>query len=408
MVRSGLGGGSGGGSRRDGDAGSEPVYPEELEDDNVAPRLDIELINISDDEDDVIITGSRKTNKAMRPIRLERQEHVERPTVVNVETKTGVDLKALDKKREVKSEKDTDSMFVEHSIKGENDMDLDSIPHVSRDGSVDLDAPADRRESIDLDATVPEPYTEEQMAERRAGKSKTKTKKKSKPVLQTQEDLAEYEILLNDTAEISQQLATLQASSTALNGDIEMGEDGQPKADNPDHKEGRLYLFQFPPILPRLMTEEELEKERDGVKTDAGGDIEMSDIPAANASDPVDLTAAASTPASPTKFKAEPTEVLPPNPVSTPQPLVNEAGQIGRLVVRKSGKVEVSWGGTSLALSNGAKTDFLTKGVVVHGVDKGGKQNREITKEEEMKMLGTGMGKLWGKFVATPDWEKLL
>jgi DNA-directed RNA polymerase III subunit RPC4 len=384
--------------------------------------MDIEQINlVSDDEDDVVITGSgvaRNKGKGrataghmMKPIRLTRHEHKERVVLVN--TDSSADAPKVEEDEDIaKEEEDEDEgLFVSQDgtvVKPEpaDMMDVDGVPAALRRESIDLDAipAAPRRESIDLDA-IPPPLTADEVAaekERRA-KRKSLAAKNKKPVLQTEEDKAEYARHLEDIEILSRELAGLRAEPAGGDGDVEMGEDGQPIVkEKVDAKEGRLYLFQFPPILPKLRN---LEKP---VKPDPGAldaDTELSDIPAAGT--PVDLTG---TP----DIKAEPAagaeiEVVGAGTGAEAggDVLVQEPGLIGKLVVRKSGKVELSWGGTSLALNKGSEFDFLTTGLVVQGLEKGGKAGREITKEEEGRMAGTGMGRIMGKFVATPDWERL-
>jgi len=390
----------------------EPVYPEEMEDgDEVAPRMDIEQINlVSDDEDGVVITGSRVArNKGkgrataghmMKPIRLTRHEHKERVVLVN--TDSSADAPKVEEVEDIaKEEEDEDEgLFVSQDgtvIKPEppvDMMDVDVVPAALRRGSVDLDA-------------IPRPLTAAQVVAEKEKRAKRKSlaAKNKKPVLQTEEDKAEYARHLEDIEILSRELGGLRTETADGDGDgdVEMGEDGQPIVkEKVDAKEGRLYLFQFPPILPKLRN---LEKP---VKPDPGApdaDTELSDIPAAGT--PVDLTG---TP----DIKAEPAAGAEIEVVgagsgaeAANDVLVQEPGLIGKLVVRKSGKVELSWGGTSLALNKGSEFDFLTTGLVVQGLEKGGKAGREVTKEEEGRMAGTGMGRIMGKFVATPDWERL-
>jgi DNA-directed RNA polymerase III subunit RPC4 len=214
-----------------------------------------------------------------------------------------------------------------------------------------------------------------------------------KPVLQTEEDKQEYERHLEDIDILARELggmSTTQPPKTGADteGDVAMGEEAPVSL---DHKEGRLYLFQFPPILPKLSNVEQ------PVKQDPGDvDVQLSDIPSGT----IDLD---DTP----EVKAEPAaeaDADVPRPTSgskVKDALVQEPGLIGKLVVRRSGKVELSWGGTSLALGRGAEFDFLTTGVVVQGL--GAEKGAEGGEE----MSGTGMGRVMGKIVATPDWEKM-
>lgn len=369
-----------------GDDYNFPVYPEEINNpDGVAPRMDIEQINlVSDDEADVVITGSRPL-KQKKPIRLLRHEHKERVMLVNTDSSADTDATAIKADPDAEHETDPDSSLF---VKDDHDdtMDLDAIPQKNSRMSIG---------SIDLDAPIPQRLTADEIVAHREGKKPAATKAKiaKKPVLETEEDKAEYSRQQEDIQILSNELAGLQTKSTDADGNVEM-EEGAEKKD----LEGRVYLFQFPPILPQLKNEPSPE-----LKGSGEDDIEMADIPANGT--PIEIS---------DDVKPEPgVEVDPANPKDRPPPppLVNEEGKIGRMIVRKSGKVEFSWGGTSLALGRGAPFDFLAKGVIVHGLQKPdphpSRHGRDVTKEEELNMSGTGMGKIMGKFVATPDWEKL-
>lgn len=359
-----------------GDDYNYPVYPEEINDpDNVAPRMDIEEINlISDDEADIVITGSRSL-KQKKPIRLMRHEHKERVMLVNTDSSTEVMVKA-----DPDAAESDESLFVKEDY--DDTIDLDAIPSKNSRMSIG---------SIDLDAPISQPLAAEEVAARRSSKKKAEkqAKKDKKPVLETEEDKSEYARQQEDIQILSNELAGLQTKSVDENGNTEMEEGGEKK-----DLEGRVYLFQFPPILPILKNEGSPEMKESGEV-----DVDMRNIPANGT--PIEI----SDDVKPEAGAEADVSAIP--EAGQPPLLVNEEGKIGRMIVRKSGKVEFSWGGTSLALGRGAPFDFLAKGVIVHGMRQGGKNGRDITKEEEISMSGTGMGKIMGKFVATPDWEKL-
>ncbi|KAK8038125.1 DNA-directed RNA polymerase III RPC4 [Apiospora phragmitis] len=74
-----------------------------------------------------------------------------------------------------------------------------------------------------------------------------------------------------------------------------------------------------------------------------------------------------------------------------------EGGFIGKLNVRKSGKVELDWGGMPYELRLGTETGFLTTAIIVD--------------DPENDAAATGMGNVYNKFVAAPildeeeDWD---
>ncbi|KAK8030824.1 hypothetical protein PG990_000558 [Apiospora arundinis] len=89
-------------------------------------------------------------------------------------------------------------------------------------------------------------------------------------------------------------------------------------------------------------------------------------------------------------------------PASTASAWPAEGGFIGKLNVRKSGKVELDWGGMPYELKLGTETGFLTTAIIVDEPenDAAGGQGK-----------ATGMGKVYNKFVAAPifgeeeDWD---
>ncbi|KFY19757.1 hypothetical protein V491_04241 [Pseudogymnoascus sp. VKM F-3775] len=360
--------------------------------------MDIEHINlISDGEDDVVITGQGRVSKkgkgragghAMNPIRLTRHEHKARVMLVNTDSSSGEPKVEMEDVVKIEAPEDS-GLFVpqdEPVVKTEpgtqaavlDEMEVDAIP------MGDIQA-GETASSTAQETPKPEPAS---APEPPSAFLSTKAKK---PVLQTEEDKQEYERYLEDIDILARELGGMRATEppqTGADGDVAMGDEAQV---TPDHKEGRLYLFQFPPILPKLANVEQ------PVKQDPGDvDVQLNDIPSGT----IDLE---DTP----EVKAEPTveaDAEVPRPVNgskVKDALVQEPGLIGKLVVRRSGKVELSWGGTSLALGRGAEFDFLTTGVVVQGLgaEKGGEGGEE--------MSGTGMGRVMGKIVATPDWEKM-
>lgn len=122
-------------------------------------------------------------------------------------------------------------------------------------------------------------------------------------------------------------------------------------------KDGRLYLFQLPPILPPLTRAAE-------------------DDNAANGSGAV-----------PGSSGPQPTEsALPPG-----------GGYIGKLNIRKSGKVELDWGGRIFDMGLGTETGFLTTAIIVDEAE-----NDMVAGQGK----ATGMGKIYNKFVLTPVFDE--
>lgn len=170
-------------------------------------------------------------------------------------------------------------------------------------------------------------------------------------------------------------------------------EDGGTRTEGPSDKDGRLYLFQFPPLLPPLKASD-LPQSQSNVKAepeDAGG---VSNVPPAP-KDPatsVDLTGdddGADTPKDTAVEDKEPFK----------SSMLSEGGMIGQLNVRKSGKVELSWGGRILELSPATGMNFLTTAIMMETNDE--KPAPNVIGGESI-----GMGKIMGRFVVSPVWSE--
>jgi DNA-directed RNA polymerase III subunit RPC4 len=406
------------------------------------------MINlISDDSDDEpLVTGSRKIpigrgkslNKGgLKPVRLHREEHKERVTLVNTEPTIKIqsdseeEFPTIDELRSSRAppkDKEFKGTYQDDEatrIKAEPDMEIElpyhgtPPPPESKGPAKDLTySPEYKRKSkdqgessaIDLDGKADGSVAKVKKDKKGRRLSKMKDKK---PVIQTEEDRAEYERHLEDVAILANELGGLQgnlgAQSQDANGDVAM-EDGD--LEYRDKKEGRLYLFQFPPVLPELYnptnakpkTKAEIRAEKENEKAEK--DVQMSGMSAkakGKTKERIDLTRDA------TVVKVEEEVVL--GPDGTPKKeeekrkrdeVVHEEGWIGKLVVRESGKVELCWGGTNLVVGRGVDAGFLTTGVMVDMIEKGPPGGGA----PEGKALS--MGKVMGKFVVTPDWEKMV
>ncbi|KAF6845352.1 DNA-directed RNA polymerase iii [Colletotrichum musicola] len=147
-------------------------------------------------------------------------------------------------------------------------------------------------------------------------------------------------------------------------------------------KDGRLYLFQFPPLLPPLhpAAAAKVKPEPD--------DVVMLDPPSGES---VDLTHMADA------IKPKTENIEEKINLADMSQLVSQAGMMGQLKVRKSGKVELDWGGRTLELSPAAGMNFLTTAVIVEESD-------EKLKQGVMGGDSIGMGKIMGRFVLAPTW----
>jgi DNA-directed RNA polymerase III subunit RPC4 len=220
------------------------------------------------------------------------------------------------------------------------------------------------------------------------GKSKPLRKSKNtgnQPVLQTEEDRAEYMRHQEDVRILARELGGLQCSGGVENDAGANVADEQPRV---VAHEGRLYLFQFPPVLPPLFNKYKKEHA-------TTGDIEIMEVDAGPSGAAETIDAEKNDPREAVEVKEEPESS---SSFNLAPELIPEEGFVGKLVVRKSGKVELDWGGIILNLSRGSEADYLQTTVVLEGVGEG---------NADARGTATGMGRLMGKFIATPDWDKL-
>jgi DNA-directed RNA polymerase III subunit RPC4 len=143
--------------------------------------------------------------------------------------------------------------------------------------------------------------------------------------------------------------------------------------------EGRVHLFQFPPVLPPLHVSNPVKTELDDmVKMDAPGTTSN-----------VDLTQDDDSPEQ--------------QEIGVPQ-LPSQGGFVGRLNIRKSGKAEFDWGGFILEMEPAETREFLANVVIVEEAD---------GKPKHGAVGGNcySMGKVWDRYVLAPavpepwEWE---
>ncbi|KAI0810509.1 RNA polymerase III RPC4-domain-containing protein [Xylaria sp. FL0064] len=135
-------------------------------------------------------------------------------------------------------------------------------------------------------------------------------------------------------------------------------------------KDDQLFIFQLPPILPPLI--------RPSKSLDGGPET-------------IDISSSYNEPKIKLEDGVEPTR-------NRSAGLPAEGGFIGRLNVRKSGKVELDWGGTTLNLGMETETDFLTTATIIE-------QKENVETAEEIAGFAYGMGQVFGKFVLAPPCE---
>jgi DNA-directed RNA polymerase III subunit RPC4 len=408
---------------------------------------------ISDDEDEVQYLGARRTkatsnsgiaSKSLKPVRLMREDHKERVLLVNTET-TKIkkeddddDMPIVDEKRSSKSApKPREFQGVYHDTDVQVKTEPGTTPEPTGPPAI-KDSPDSKRKSQDalasstpmvVDSTPEGEALAAVAAKERKARPPTK-KLAKKPVIQTEEDRAEYHRYQEDVRILTQELGGLQGSQADdrgkgkgkgkdAEGDVAM-DDATPAAN--DDKHGRLYLFQFPPVLPELYNpaghkprtllqikkEEEEAAAKAKIKTEGKEDVAVAGSGSkakGKLKDRVDLTGEPA-PAIKLEEDVETVEEKAKREAEDKKrknkkaEIVHEEGYVGKMIVRESGRVELQWGGITLLVGRGAEAAFLTTGVVIDSTQVG-----PVGNDGPAQGKANGMGQIMGKFVVTPDWE---
>lgn len=370
----------------------------EDEEDAEFPRKDIDLIEISSDENEAAPIA-RPLRSAL-PVRIGRKEHQERSFGINTDASTETSAKILEQ-AEASGKTPSASALKQVSSKGkgkakEQDATSSKKPFkgVWQD-SDELASPVKTEENSEDEqmveaeqvGIVEEPQQSEEPQEPQPDlptqeESRPKTKPKSiiEPVLQTDEDRAEWARFQSNLSHIRTELGPDETTPTDAAGDVNMAE-GSSTIRKPTVRDNNVYLFQIPPLMPELHSTT-IKKE-------------PSDAPAP-------LPAPPPVPGKPdVKIKVEEGGFTDPNAPAHEAPRF-ASGCVGKLRVRQSGRTTLDWGGTSYELTPGNKAAFLQEVVSLNVVP----ENQRVVPEDAGEAIS--FGRVKGKFVVVPDWGEML
>lgn len=169
--------------------------------------------------------------------------------------------------------------------------------------------------------------------------------------------------------------------------------DGESDDENPGVKEprkpqivdGAIYLWQFPPVMPPLHKFDK-KKPQDTVKDEPSDDIVMSNVPShdANEKKPLDLTEDDAAEGAKAQQSQEEEEL---------------SGFVGKLLVRKSGKMQMNWGGLLFDVCTGIPVSHYREAVLT--------EEDDDKKPDGFHGTAYGMGQVMGKFNAVPHWSEV-
>ncbi len=398
----------------------------------------------------------------LKPIRIDRHDHIERAAGIktDISSLTSAELRRRAKEREnaeeglfISDDDDEPAKLETSKAKGrEKPKDVEFVRDERRwqgvyqddddrqansqikpepkddDGFMVLDNVAAANwptSSLQADsgALVPEriesgvsenPYAEHILFQKENKRSPRTKSRLFKPILQTEEDQQEWVRYEEDLRILGDELGSMKTDvpqTHPLDWDGGLNIDEEPPEDAKDRREGLVYLFQLPPIMPRLLSAAEKEapksKAKEIVEEQGSQDTKPRD-PKPVVTDP--------RPKQPETEETPPPEMHNPNVFMAEDP-ARPKGRVGKLRVHDTGRVTVTWGGASLELNRGGGSGLLQEVVMtdyersVVKIAEGGKEKEGKERWERRISLGEKMwavGQLGGGFVMVPDWENML
>jgi DNA-directed RNA polymerase III subunit RPC4 len=376
---------------------------EGLEEDGL--RRDIETIEISSDEEDDLIVdedhnevpvsatakGKRRENRARAP----RAKMALRPVRAPRETRATHELDVFSSRKKVQR-----SLGDRGKAYGGDD---------EIGGALVVD------DVMDLDE--PGPSTDFSLqgigAQTKSSRKKSLSAKDKDPKLasETIEERAERMRYSEDVRKIRHELSAVHPVM-APSDDFDMTEPARVDWEMSSGREGKIYLFQFPPLTPMLVD----PAHKDDV-------VEIKQEPGAEGTQPDRVTGAGASSVQSSSKSKEKEKEKPPQIKKEDNDSKEEAkaqiaaaaesakiltadgarlppGFAGKLNVHKSGKVTLEWGETNMEVRWGSEVDFLQDVVLAAG-------NDGVDAKVEEERSAFALGQVQKKLVVIPDWQKI-
>ncbi|KAF3923249.1 hypothetical protein ABW21_db0200869 [Orbilia brochopaga] len=384
------------------------------EDSEGGPKVDVEMIDLissseaeaggDDEEED---TKDRKpSSRGFAPVRIERHEHVDRTAQAGDAKKKGeaaAAAAAVGKKDKGKGKEKEVEIIEERKVRGRRTSGTG--PRVK----LESESPKATRRST----RSPEQVRKKQQSsspedKRRKPKARSQSRnRKTHIVPQSQEDVDENDRYDVDRFSMLHELGPTLPEHRPVDaeGDHAMGESSAVGQASHDEKENKLYLFQFPPVLPVLESVAAVEDAEVAIKDENSAATAPAVNPTADSSTAAvaqtagesSATGASTSRMADVKTKREQFTTL-----EDVQRAKLPPGTAGKLQVHRSGKVTILFGGIEFEVHRGVDCDFLQDVVVLQ------QESGALDERGKPKGRAWGMGQLKGKFVATPDIGKLV
>ncbi|PNP83107.1 hypothetical protein FNYG_03429 [Fusarium nygamai] len=375
----GGGGGFGGGGGRGFKSDSKPGFAQASR--SREARINADKLHVHtpeedlDSEDEAMIEALNSRAVSVLPMGIYRREHKDEGVIVA----TTAELEAAENARAIPStpSKEEESLWVdgdadEPLLMDENAEDGGIWKNDSKTLVIKKEPGLDDSMDLDIETKADAGDKDKQPSETPAPQTKKPKQDPEEAMIQT-----DLEILANEL------------------GAVEISEGEEGKTEGPSNKDGRMYLFQFPPVLPPLKPITQ-PSSINKVKPEPGQgeDNVLESTPAAADTEPVDLTNDKNT----AGFNVPGFED-PEQKAGFMSSLLSTGGMVGQLKVRKSGRVELDWGGSTMELNPATGMNFLTTAVIIE-------ENDEKPRPGVIGGESIGMGKIMGRFVLAPKWDE--
>ncbi len=389
----------------DGDVEGKEGRPVDIE--------DIDRISISSDgdegeDDDIVVSRRRRVSKTPKPTLGLRPVRAARDTLVEDDAENEAYMK------------------VKRKAKGRER----NITDTDHGDTMDLD----EDENIAVTARQTTPPIEDKAV--LPSQSPTKRRRKSsakglEPELETVEERAEQARYTSELRKLKNELAT------GAHDYRQNDEESHEAAPLSNPRQGRLYLFQFPPLTPMLINPSQTQTQKQP-------EIKSEPPPTSTVPEP-NAPATASTSSAPARTEQHQVKKEDGTDTKTPLPTTSSsssssteperpklltassnpsslpAGRAGTLHVHQSGKVTLEWGHhgggsttsepTNLEVKWGAEVDFLQDVLLLNsspsgaGVSEAGSGSGDVDGEKGKKAWA--LSQVRNKFVVVPDWARI-
>ena len=321
---------------------------------------DIDRVDSSGDEDIEIVDLENldllsTEDGGLAPVTMGRTPHRDRQFHINTDSSAAI----ANQKKNMKEKSDRDLL---DAVKIESDSDQE-MPTVS---------------SPTVTKKEPPSSPESKMKPKRTARTITR-KPASKPLSAEETQQRDNKRILLEELGPIEPLSTMDESKE---GDV-------PPQGPVNPREDSLYLFQFPPNLPKL------------ARPDAP--IKIEDAPEDNAT--ADAGAAQDNQETTTIVKQEDGNAGLPTSKEAKHTTDLQHGLVGKMHVWKSGKVTVDWGGVRMLVDKAHDSDFAE---TVVGLEMQSRNEKDGGLSGEYQGTAYSFGQVRGKMVVTPDWKGIL